>query len=86
MSKYENLLVKKERNPPPKGAAFVSSTIINKAKALTDTRTVVTKEEIEKIEQLAYDPSKDDMTKSQKNASLKKSEMLRNKIKQIDET
>lgn len=77
--------MKKERNPAPKGTAFISSDLINKAKALTDNRTVVTKEELTKIESLAYDPTKDIASQSMKAQSLKKSEILRNKIKQIDE-
>lgn len=77
--------MKKERNPAPKGTAFISSDLINKAKALTDNRTVVTKEELTKIESLAYDPTKDIASQSMKAQSLKKSEVLRNKIKQIDE-
>jgi len=78
-------LVKKERNPAPKGTVFVSADIINKAKALTDNRTVVTKDELDKIEVLAYDPSMDIASQSMKKQNLKKSEALRNRIKQIDE-
>jgi len=52
-TKYENTLVKKERNPAPKGTVFISSDLISKARALSDNRTVVTKEELDKIESLA---------------------------------
>lgn len=60
--------------------------MLKKAKQLTDNRIVVTGDDLKKIESLAYDSSKDDHFLENKTRKFNKSEALKNKIKQIDES